>query len=83
MTETELRPFLMEQLLPRLQLLGIEPSTLQDEHDLYASGILDSLGLIILIQAVEKKFGESILLDDVSPDEVFTVGGLLKYAVTV
>jgi len=82
-TETELRHFLMEQLLPRLQKLRLEPSALQDDCDLYATGIVDSLGFVMLIQATEKKFGVSIILDDVDPDAVFTIGSLLKHAVTV
>lgn len=61
MDEKELRDLVMDGLAPRLRLLGMAREAVDDDLDLFDSGVLDSLSLIDLLLSVEQRLGH--LLD--------------------
>jgi acyl carrier protein len=49
------------------------------QDSLFASGVLDSLGLIRLISLLERKFHIAIPVEDVSVEQFSTFNGLIQY----
>lgn len=54
-----------------------------DDLHLLNAGVVDSLGFVNLLAAIEERFGIEIDLGDADPDEFLTVGGLARCAAAV
>ena len=75
----EIRAFILKQVAERLTARGLAVQALPDSFDLYAEGIIDSMGLLEVINSIEEQFGFSVDLEGLSPDEVTVVGPLSRY----
>lgn len=80
MTHEELREFVVRELETKLRLLGFTKDDVTLDLDLFAAGLIDSMGLIELISAIEDRFGVGVKLDDVDPEEIYSVAGLARHA---
>ena len=63
-------------LAPRLAQSGKTASDLKGDTDLLDTGVIDSLGFIELIAAIEQKTGVELDLFDTDPAEFVTPDGL-------
>lgn len=56
-------------------VLGIEPDDLKEDMslDLIENGILDSLGIVSLLNEIGKAVGKKIEITDIAPEEFRTV----------
>jgi acyl carrier protein len=79
MNVQKIKDLLVEQIDERLKLFGISPSELDDEFDLVKSGLLDSMGFVDLVGALEEKLEHQIDFEKVMEDESFTtLSGLIS-----
>jgi acyl carrier protein len=78
-TEEEVRSFLLERLEPRLLEAGIDVATLQDDTDLLADGVIDSLGVVELIAVVSDRYGIEDDWEDYDPDDLLVIGAFCRY----
>lgn len=67
-----------EFLLKRLQATHAV-SSLEDDLDLLESGLLDSLGVVELIGAVEGKYGVLIDFAELDADQLTIIGPFCRY----
>jgi acyl carrier protein len=76
-SQVEVKDFLVDYLLKIAQEKSIEIKTIDDDFDMFAVGLIDSLGMLEVITALEDKF--SVELDMASLDaELLTVVGPLS-----
>ena len=59
--------------------MGLEPAALTDDFDLLTSGVIDSLGIVELISAIEQQLGIAIDLSELDPESLTTLGPLARY----
>lgn len=73
------RSFLVRHLADRLSAVGVDPASVPDDMDLVAEGVLDSLGLIELLGALEGRFGVELDLEGLDSDSLGVVGPFSHY----
>jgi acyl carrier protein len=61
-----------------LAALGKPASLLASSTDLFAEGVLDSVGVTAMIAAVEQETGQDIDFIDVDPDSLDTVDSIIE-----
>jgi acyl carrier protein len=76
---TEIQEFILARLTHKISAKGLSPKSLPDRFDLYAEGLIDSLGLLELLSSVEDQFGISVDLQGMSPDELTLLGPLARH----
>ena len=76
----DVRRFLIDFIQKRLAAQGEDPlNDLSDDCDLLLSGIIDSLGLLELVTAVNQHYGREIDFEDLDPDHMTIVGPFCDY----
>ncbi len=58
---------------------GLEGQQLPDDFDLLSEGVIDSLGIMELIAAMETDLGLEIDFEELDPEELTIVGPLCNY----
>lgn len=58
--ETSVMRYLRDQVLE-----GSEPPTIADDEDLISEGIIDSLGIFLLVEFIENEFGVTVEAEEV------------------
>lgn len=76
--EDTVKEFVLAEYLP-----GTDPSELDREYDLLASGVIDSLSLLKLMVWLEERFTIRIGDQDVSPDHFRSVEQIARFVSTV
>ena len=61
---------------------GVDWTKFSNDDSLWKEGILDSLGMIELIQFIEKSFNIKIGDDDLSPDNFDSISRISRYIST-
>jgi acyl carrier protein len=59
---TELQTFILEELTPGRGIVAIAP-----DDDLLARGIIDSLGVMTLVEFLDERYGVRVGTDDLQP----------------
>ena len=77
--ETEVREFVLSQLETSLAAAGFDVATVSDDTDLFAEGVIDSLGVVELIAVVSDRFGIGDEWDDYDPDDLLVLGAFCRY----
>jgi acyl carrier protein len=79
-TPDDVRMFLTGFIQKRLAAQGQDPlNELSDDCDLLLSGVIDSLGLLELITAVNEHYGREIDFEDLDPEQMTVVGPLCDF----
>jgi acyl carrier protein len=73
------RALVLDELIEPLAALDLEPADVPDDFDLLHEGVIDSLGLLEMIAAVEERFGLEIDFEELSADELTIVGPFCRY----
>jgi D-alanine--poly(phosphoribitol) ligase subunit 2 len=76
--ETAMEAFVISFLVERAGRLGFDGLEVDGDFDFFESGLLDSFGLIELIDSVESSFNLQVDFTDMDPDAFTTVDGLVK-----
>jgi acyl carrier protein len=66
-------------LEPRLVTNNMKTSELRDELDLRMAGIVDSLGFVQLLAALEARLGRQVDVAELAPDQLTKVGSLARH----
>lgn len=75
----EVRTFVLAKLQTRLAANGLTPQAVPDDFDLLVEGVVDSMGLIELITAVEQNFEVRIDFEDLDPEDLTVIGPFCRY----
>lgn len=78
-TPDTVRDFLGARFSPQLDAGGLTAADLTDDFDLLERGIIDSLGLIELVGALDEAFGLEVDFEDLDPEELTVVGPFCRY----
>ena len=80
MTETRHRVarFLTKRIQADAAREGWALTEIPDDFSLLESGVYDSLGFVELISALEDEFGVQMDFSDSDPEELMTLGGLVR-----
>ena len=70
----EVRSFLLARFADSLSAQGIEASAVADDFDLLSRGVIDSLGILEMISAVEEEFGLKLDLEELDPEQLTLIG---------
>ncbi len=80
MTQNEVQTFIVRYLNSRSDSGGREQcSELPEDCDLLLSGIVDSLGLLQILNALQEAIGKEIDFDALSSEDLTIVGPLSKF----
>lgn len=75
----DIRQFLTDRFEDPIIATGYAGKSLPDDLDLLAAGIIDSLGILELVAALEERFGIAIDFDDLDPDDLTVIGPLCTF----
>jgi acyl carrier protein len=78
-TADEVRRFIAAHLSDALKENGVGEQELTDDLDLMKSGIIDSIGLIQLVSAIEEHFGIEVDFEGMDAENLTVLGPLAKY----
>jgi D-alanine--poly(phosphoribitol) ligase subunit 2 len=76
MSKAQLREQWIE-FLSTIALPGQQVETVDDDVNLFDTGVLDSLAVIQIIMRLEENHGVDLLSQGVDPSELATIGGIL------
>ena len=75
----DVRALVLAECSDALAAVGADPATLADDFDLRANGVIDSLGFLELITALEERLGVEIDFEALDPAELTVVGPLARF----
>jgi acyl carrier protein len=75
----EIRSLILARLNDRLKQRGVEPKDVSDDVDLLAEGIIDSMGILELIMAIEEHFGIKVDFEGLQPEQLTVIGSFSRY----
>jgi acyl carrier protein len=78
-TAQDVRSVLLAQLVGPLSARGLRPEQVPDHFDLLTEGILDSMGIVEVIGAIEQHFQIQIDFEDLDPENLTIVGPFCEY----
>jgi acyl carrier protein len=73
------KSLILEHLGSLITEMGLVPAEITDEFDLLTSGLIDSLGIVELIAALERDLNIVIDLSELDPEQLTTIGPLSRY----
>jgi acyl carrier protein len=71
--------FVVAELDEPLRDAGIDPREVGDDLDLLTSDVVDSLGMMELIMAVNERFGLDVDFEGLDPEEFTVLGPLARH----
>lgn len=77
---TQIRQFIVDTIVDQAEQFGLEQADIDmpsDDSSLVDAGLLDSLGFIELLEAIEEKYGIEIDLSSYDSEYLTTVEGLV------
>ena len=75
----EVKAFILSALERSLLVGGFDAESIPEDLDLRAHGVIDSLGFIQLLAALESHFGGPIDLADVAPEQLMRIDVLCRH----
>lgn len=78
-TASQVRSFLLELYAEQLSKKGVLAEHVPDGFDLLNEGIIDSLGILELVTALEKRFDMRIDFEDMDAERFTRIGDLSRY----
>lgn len=78
-TASEVRSFLLDRFVEQLEAKDISAEEVPDDFDLLYEGIIDSLGILEMIAAVERRFLLEIDFEGLDAEELTVLGPFCRY----
>jgi acyl carrier protein len=75
----EVRTVMLNHVAPQLAARGLKPEWVADDFDLLTEGIIDSMGILVLISVIESHFEIKVDMEDLDPEHLTVVGPLSRY----
>ena len=76
---TDVRAFLLERYAEPLARHGVSTDQVSGGFDLLREGIIDSLGILDMVAALEERFGMTIDFENMDAEQLTRVGALSRY----
>jgi acyl carrier protein len=73
-SEAQVRQFIVERYSTALSSNGVLATAIADDYDLLQEGVIDSLGLLEMISAVETAFGIKLDFEALDAESLTQVG---------
>jgi acyl carrier protein len=74
-----IRALLLRASAEGLALVGMAPEDVSDDFDLREAGVVDSLGFLELVTALEDQLGIELDFEALDPEQLTTVGPLVRH----
>jgi acyl carrier protein len=78
-TAREVKDFLLKHFAQSFEAVGVTDSDVPDSFDLMLEGVIDSLGVVEMVSAVEEHFGISLQMDGIDPEDLTRIGPFAAY----
>ena len=78
-TSSEVRSFILSQLSVAFKENSLAADQVADDFDLMKMGIIDSIGFINLISAIEEHFGVQTDFENMDTDNLTVIGPISRY----
>jgi len=78
-TESGIRLFLLDKYREPIEAIGFIPEDLADDFDFLLTGVIDSLGILEMMGAIEEEFQVEIDLAALDADQITVLGPLSRY----
>lgn len=75
----DVRAVVLGQLEVALGARGLKSQDVPDDFDLLTEGVIDSLGIVTLITAVEQHFAIQIDFEELAPEQLTVIGPFCRY----
>jgi acyl carrier protein len=79
LTENAVRHFLLDHFSATIAAVGLKPEELGDDFDLLKAGVVDSLGVIEMISAVEEYFNITVDFERLDPAEIAVLSPFSRF----
>ncbi len=73
------REYLVNRYRSQIQAVGLEPEKIPDEFDFLKESIIDSLGILELVTAIEEHFGGHIDFEELPAEHMTVLGPLAAH----
>ncbi len=78
-TADDVRLFLLRHFSSKLAANGVDPASVGDGFDFLQAGLVDSLGVIEMISAVEQHFAITVDFEALSPEQITVNGPFCRF----
>ncbi len=75
----QVRSFVLARLDGPLTAKSLTPRDVPDDFDLLTQGVIDSLGIVEMISAVEEQFSIEVDFEDLDAEDLTIIGPLCRY----
>ncbi len=75
----EVRKFLLDRYASSLGSKDVSTDSVPDDYDLFQQGIIDSLGILEMVGAVESQFGIELDLENLDAEDLTKVGPFCRF----
>jgi acyl carrier protein len=75
----DVRLFVLGRLTDPLQAVGLTPDEVPDNFDLLNSGVIDSLGILEIVAALEERFDFEVDFEELDPENLTIIGPLSAF----
>lgn len=78
-TPESVRAFLLTRYADPIRGAGKDPAQIPDNFDFLMEGVIDSLGILEMVSAVEKEFGLKLDMEALDAEEMTILGPFVRY----
>ena len=80
--DNQVRDFLLETLAEKMTRKGLPSEAVSDDFDLLIQGVIDSLGFLEMLGALQEEFQIYVDFDEIDPEKLSIVGPLCQYIIS-
>jgi acyl carrier protein len=78
-TSDKVRQFLLRKYAEPIKALGLDPLLVSDDFDFLMTGVIDSFGILEMINSIEDEFRIQLDLETLDASEITILGPLSRY----
>ena len=78
-TANDVRRFLVQYYASQFAARGLQADNVPDQFDLLTEGIVDSLGILEMVSAVEREIGFELDMQALDPEQMTILGPFCAY----
>ncbi len=75
----QVKAFLVDHFADSFEAVGVVGPEVPDSFDLMLEGIIDSLGVVEMVSAVEQHFDLTLDLSDLDPEDLTRIGPFSRF----
>jgi acyl carrier protein len=81
-SKEEIRRFIVELYSEKFIAIGLSPDAVPDDYDLLEQGLVDSLGVLETVNALQERFGIRIDLETIDTHQLTIIGPFSEHVST-